>query len=76
MILTGVLTPGKTRLVIETGKHFRPSDAPGRDGIDHYGIVGVRPDWTDNRSPVGYYNPITDTNRLTPFLDFLFGPSE
>ena len=34
-------------------------------------IVAVRPDWTDNRGLLGYYNPITKQYVSTPLIDFV-----
>jgi len=34
-------------------------------------FVPVRPDWRDNKSLLGYYNPILSTYEWTPFLRFL-----
>jgi 5-methylcytosine-specific restriction enzyme B len=34
-------------------------------------IVPVRPDWTDGRGLLGYYNPLTKQYQVTPFLDLL-----
>jgi hypothetical protein len=36
-----------------------------------YEVVAVRPDWTDNRGLLGYYNPITKEYQSTPFLRLL-----
>ena len=34
-------------------------------------VVPVRPDWTDNRGLLGWYNPITERYHSTAFLEFL-----
>lgn len=34
-------------------------------------VVTVRPDWTDNRGLLGYYNPLTKRYVRTPFLELL-----
>jgi energy-coupling factor transporter ATP-binding protein EcfA2 len=39
--------------------------------IDHYCIVPVRPDWTDNRGLLGYYNPIADRYVIPQVLQLL-----
>ena len=36
-----------------------------------YANIAVRPDWTDNRGLLGYYNPITAQYHVTPFLSLL-----
>lgn len=39
--------------------------------IENYQVVAVRPDWTDSRGLLGYYNPITEQYMSTPFLRLL-----
>lgn len=39
--------------------------------VRHSAVVAVRPDWTDNRGLLGYFNPITMQYVSTPFLDLL-----
>lgn len=39
--------------------------------LDNYLVVAVRPDWTDSRGLLGYYNPLTRRYESTPFLRFL-----
>lgn len=34
-------------------------------------VVAVRPDWTDHRGLLGYFNPITEQYSTTPFLELL-----
>lgn len=34
-------------------------------------IIPVRPDWTDNRGLLGYYNPITKQYMDTPLIEFI-----
>lgn len=35
------------------------------------GVVAVRPDWTDHRGLLGYFNPLTGRYVRTPFLELL-----
>jgi 5-methylcytosine-specific restriction endonuclease McrBC GTP-binding regulatory subunit McrB len=69
VILTGLSGTGKTKLT--------RLYADAVYGIEHgqtnpyYQIVAVRPDWTDNRGLLGYYNPLTRTYDATPFLCFM-----
>ena len=35
---------------------------------ENYDVVAVRPDWTDSRGLLGYFNPITGGYVTTPFL--------
>lgn len=37
----------------------------------NYRVVAVRPDWTDSRGLLGYFNPITESYVSTPFLQLL-----
>jgi hypothetical protein len=39
--------------------------------LENYKVVAVRPDWTDARGLLGYYNPLTRRYESTPFLRFL-----
>lgn len=39
-------------------------------------VVAVRPDWTDNRGLLGYYNPITSLYQVTPFLRVLLAAAD
>jgi hypothetical protein len=39
--------------------------------LKNYKVIAVRPDWTDNRGLLGYYNPLTGRYESTPFLRFL-----
>ncbi|MGH1347541.1 MAG: McrB family protein [Nannocystales bacterium] len=39
-------------------------------------VVAVRPDWTDNRGLLGYYNPITREYQPTPFLRLLVAAAD
>ena len=44
--------------------------------LDTYEVTAVRPDWTDNRGLLGYYNPLTGRYAVTPFLELLLRASE
>lgn len=44
--------------------------------LDNVYIAAVRPDWTDNRGLLGYFNPLTGTYARTPFLDLLLRARE
>lgn len=39
--------------------------------LPNHRVVAVRPDWTDNRGLLGYYNPITESYVVTEFLRLL-----
>jgi len=39
-------------------------------------VVSVRPDWTDNRGLLGYYNPLIKQYVSTPLIDFIFQAQE
>jgi hypothetical protein len=63
VILAGIAGTGKTRLALEVARFFQPAD--------NYVIEAVRPDWTDHRGLLGYFNPLTGRYVSTPFLDLL-----
>jgi hypothetical protein len=44
--------------------------------VKHHEVIAVRPDWTDNRGLLGYFNPITEQYMLTPFLRLLLAARE
>ena len=69
VILTGLSGTGKTKL---TGLYADAVyDIKDGQPNPYYAIVAVRPDWTDNRGLLGYYNPLTRTYEATPFLRFV-----
>jgi 5-methylcytosine-specific restriction enzyme B len=39
--------------------------------IDNLAVIAVRPDWTDHRGLLGYFNPITEQYVTTPFLELV-----
>lgn len=41
-----------------------------------YSFISVRPDWTDNRSMLGFYNPITETYQPTELLKLMLRASQ
>jgi len=69
VILTGLSGTGKTKLTRLYADavygHEESRDNP------YYALVSVRPDWTDNRGLLGYFNPLTRTYEATPFLRFV-----
>jgi MoxR-like ATPase len=74
VILTGISGTGKTRLAQAVAGYL--SDQVSGQGYEEgaeksYRVVAVRPDWTDNRGLLGYYNPIIEEYTRTPFLDLL-----
>ncbi|GIW07251.1 MAG: hypothetical protein KatS3mg060_2056 [Dehalococcoidia bacterium] len=80
VILTGISGTGKTKLAIAVAKCFAPRAAepstPTPSGETtlapkNYEVVAVRPDWTDGRGLLGYFNPLTETYHTTPFLNLL-----
>lgn len=64
VILTGLSGTGKTKLALAIARCFQEQE-------DHYEVVAVRPDWTDNRGLLGYYNPLTNRYSDTPLLRLL-----
>lgn len=69
VILTGLSGTGKTQLtrLYADAVHQIPQDSDN----PYYAIIAVRPDWTDHRGLLGYYNPLTQTYEATAFLRFL-----
>ncbi|MBK9032262.1 MAG: EVE domain-containing protein [Myxococcales bacterium] len=39
--------------------------------LENYAVIAVRPDWTDGRNLLGFYNPISRRYETTPFLRLL-----
>jgi 5-methylcytosine-specific restriction protein B len=44
--------------------------------VKHAAVIPVRPDWTDNRALLGYFNPLTERYVSTQFLDLLLAARE
>ncbi len=65
VILMGLSGSGKTKLAL------RFAEAMTNKKNDHYVLVPVEAGWIDNKSLLGYYNPITKTYSPTPFLEVL-----
>jgi 5-methylcytosine-specific restriction protein B len=65
VILTGISGTGKTKLA----EYF--ADAVVEDYDKQFKLIPVRPDWTDDKYLVGYYNPITQQYMSTDFIEFL-----
>lgn len=65
VILTGISGTGKTKLA----EFF--ADAVVEDSKKQFRLIPVRPDWTDDKYLVGYYNPITKEYMSTNFIEFL-----
>lgn len=65
VILTGISGTGKTKITELFAK------AVCQDFNKQYLPLPVRPDWTDDRNLLGYYNPLTKQYQSTPFLDFI-----
>jgi len=69
VILTGLSGTGKTKLTrLYADAVYGVSDGAVNN---YYDIVAVRPDWTDSRGLLGYYNPLTRAYEATPFLRFM-----
>ena len=44
--------------------------------VQNHAVIAVRPDWTDSRGLLGYFNPITERYVVTPFLRLLLAALE
>jgi energy-coupling factor transporter ATP-binding protein EcfA2 len=50
------------------GLHFSlPNVETRTERLANYLLIAVRPDWTDNRGLLGYYNPLIGTYAVPPF---------
>lgn len=67
VVLSGISGTGKTQLAIAVAEYLHDAN----DDFPGCIIVAVRPDWTDNRGLLGYFNPLTDEYVSTTFLDAL-----
>lgn len=83
VILTGISGTGKTKLAQVVAEHYCHMDGAEPDHSDatrrpmvHSEIVAVRPDWTDSRGLLGYYNPLIGRYAATPFLRLLLRAGE
>ncbi|HEY6554823.1 MAG TPA: hypothetical protein VI669_15825, partial [Vicinamibacteria bacterium] len=70
VIITGISGTGKTQLALGVAKFFNSTAA------DNHVVEAVRPDWTDHRGLLGYFNPLTGRYVSTPFLDLVLRASE
>ena len=61
---------GEESLVIERDTAPPPLTAPGSTGPSHE-LIAVRPDWTDARALLGFYNPLTSKYATTPTLELV-----
>jgi hypothetical protein len=70
IILTGISGTGKTKIT----ELF--AQAVCKDFNNQYLLLPVRPDWNDDRSLLGYYNPLTKEYQKTEFLEFIMKASQ
>jgi 5-methylcytosine-specific restriction enzyme B len=66
VILTGISGTGKTKLAQQVARMLGAESQGEQE--DRYELIAVRPDWTDNRGLLGYYNPLAKTYVPTSFL--------
>ncbi len=77
VILTGISGTGKTRLAMKVAEFFIGAEtADGADLRDRMLVIAVRPDWTDPRGLIGYYNPISGQYMRTDFLNLVLAARE
>ncbi len=69
VILAGLTGSGKTKLALEFAR-LVCSDS------DCYAFVPVRPDWSDSKAMVGYFNPLNGRYYRTSLLDLIFKARE
>ena len=49
----------------------KPAQVTTTRAIENCEVVAVRPDWTDHRGLLGYFNPLTGRYVRTPFLELI-----
>jgi hypothetical protein len=54
----------------------RPEMTTEQVSLENHCVVAVRPDWTDHRGLLGYFNPLTKEYVRTPFLELLLRASD
>ncbi len=78
VILTGISGTGKTQIALALANRVSKSAAADRVAQEPHEepsdrvVVAVRPDWTDRRGLLGYYNPLVQAYSAPPFLRLLF----
>ncbi len=73
VLLAGTCGAGKTKLAQFIAATFVGSSSPDGCGSE---IIAVRPDWTDDRGLLGFYNRQAGTFETTPFLRLLLRAGE
>lgn len=81
VILTGISGTGKTKIAQIFAEYMCQNDTPGEDDTpkkqeakrkeNRIAFVPVRPDWMDNKGPLGYYNLLDQKYHATPVLRLL-----
>lgn len=71
VILSGISGTGKTKLAQAFAELLQAEDAE-----KNYLFLSVRPDWRDNKSLLGYYNPLTEKYESTELLRFILDAQE
>jgi hypothetical protein len=66
VILSGISGTGKTKLAQEFARLLQSEDEEPNTLF-----LSVRPDWRDNKSLLGYYNPLTERYQTTELLRFI-----
>ena len=69
VLLTGISGTGKTKIAQLFVDYLYQDE--GMNADDYKAFIPVRPDWTDNRGLLGYYNPLDQSYHSTPVLDML-----
>ena len=55
---------------------FSPQNEETQEKVKNTEVVAVRPDWTDHRGLLGYYNPLIGQYVRTPFLALLMAAAQ
>ena len=77
VILAGPSGTGKTRLAqIYAAAVLGSGSLDELNGHPRFSLVAVRPEWTDSRDLLGYFNPLTGKYQSTPALKLLLSANE
>ena len=70
VILTGISGTGKTKIA-QVLVDYLHQDLQPEERKNYLAFVSARPDWTDNRGLLGFYNPLERTYHSTRLLELL-----
>ncbi len=71
VILSGISGTGKTKIAQLFADYLLQNETSKEEKDKRLAFVAVRPDWTDNRGLLGYYNLLDERYYATPVLRLL-----